>query len=73
MDIVIYGGARASGKAVGGRTKSQPRRSLFERLLDALAMTRIQQASRMIELYAHLLAPDSVALAFDEDEREKPR
>ena len=73
MDIAIYGGARAPNKTISADKRRDGRKNFFLRFMDALAASRIRQARHMIELYAHIMAPDSEAFAFDENQEREQR
>jgi len=55
MDAATYGGARAPTTAVSSRVKTEARYGLFACFMNALRKSRIQQARRVLEYYAHLL------------------
>lgn len=60
MVAVTYGvsrvrAAKSLAKAAAKAKKPASRRSVFERLFDALAESRLQQAHREIVRHAHLL------------------
>ena len=64
MVAVTYGVSRVSATKASAKAaaKPAPRRSIFERLIDALVETRMQQAHREIMRHAHLLpySPDEL-------------
>jgi hypothetical protein len=55
MNVVTYGGARASAARVARNIQDGARRRFFARFMDALRETRLREARRIIERYAHLL------------------
>ena len=57
MAAVSYGVARTPAD-VAERAQAEPRKSFFVRVLDTLPESRLRQAHREIEKYAHLLSPD---------------
>lgn len=59
MDTVICGGARVPRTAVVEGIKDKPHRGLFACFVDALRESRIEQARRVIERHAHLLATET--------------
>jgi|307.fasta_scaffold370642_2 hypothetical protein len=73
MDIAIHGGVRAPNKTISADKRRDGPKNFFLRFMDALAASRIRQARHMIEMYAHMMAPDSEAFAFDETEERHQR
>jgi hypothetical protein len=61
MVAVTYGVARVAKESAKTATKAAQQKNLFERFMDALVESRMQQAHREIVRHAHLLPPRALS------------
>ena len=59
MYVATFGGARTPATAAAESKRVKSPTSIFDRFMNGLKESRLQEARRVIERHSHLMAPDN--------------
>ena len=60
MYVATYGGARTPATAAAESKRVKSPTSIFDRFMNGLKESRLQEARRVIERHSYLMAPDNL-------------
>lgn len=60
MYVATFGGARTPATAAAESKRVKSPTSIFDRFMNGLKESRLQEARRVIERHSHLMAPDNL-------------